>query len=59
MAAKHKKLAELQKKFKQLLNDNQSLPEHVRLKPAVQTHTRTHTHTYTHTHTVWQLMLSL
>ncbi|XP_040053049.2 cilia- and flagella-associated protein 44 [Gasterosteus aculeatus] len=34
MAAKHKKLAELQKKFKQLLNDNQSLPEHVRLKPA-------------------------
>ncbi|KAM8827411.1 cilia- and flagella-associated protein 44 isoform 2-T2 [Spinachia spinachia] len=34
IAAKHKELAELQKKFKQLLNDNQSLPEHVRLKPA-------------------------
>ncbi|XP_037341186.2 cilia- and flagella-associated protein 44 [Pungitius pungitius] len=34
IAAKRKKLAELQKKFKQLLDDNQSLPEHVRLKPA-------------------------
>ncbi|XP_041667527.1 cilia- and flagella-associated protein 44 [Cheilinus undulatus] len=31
-AAKRKKLVELQKKFKQLLNNNQSLPEHVRLK---------------------------
>ncbi|XP_040013967.1 cilia- and flagella-associated protein 44 [Xiphias gladius] len=33
IAGKRKKLAELQKKFKQLLNYNQSLPEHVRLKP--------------------------
>ncbi|XP_076614824.1 cilia- and flagella-associated protein 44 [Chaetodon auriga] len=33
IAAKRKKLAELQKKFKQLMNNNQSLPEHVRLKP--------------------------
>ncbi|KAM9323043.1 cilia- and flagella-associated protein 44 [Pholidichthys leucotaenia] len=30
---RRKKLIELQKKFKQVLNDNQSLPEHVRLKP--------------------------
>ncbi|XP_069562406.1 cilia- and flagella-associated protein 44 [Brachyistius frenatus] len=30
---KQKKLADLQKKFKQVLNDNQSLPAHVRLKP--------------------------
>ncbi|KAM7369353.1 hypothetical protein PAMP_013627 [Pampus punctatissimus] len=43
VSAKRKNLAELQKKFKQLLNDNQGLPEHVRLTPAV------HTHTYTHT----------
>ncbi|XP_033502384.2 cilia- and flagella-associated protein 44 isoform X1 [Epinephelus lanceolatus] len=34
IAAKRKKLAELQKKFKRLLNANQSLPEHVRLKAA-------------------------
>ncbi|XP_067430871.1 cilia- and flagella-associated protein 44 [Thunnus thynnus] len=34
ISAKRKKLVELQKKFKHLLNDNQSLPEHVRLKPA-------------------------
>ncbi|KAK2888569.1 cilia- and flagella-associated protein 44 [Channa argus] len=34
IAEKRKKLAELQKTFKQLLNSNQSLPEHVRLKPA-------------------------
>ncbi|XP_044029955.1 cilia- and flagella-associated protein 44 [Siniperca chuatsi] len=33
IAAKRKNLAELQKKFKQLLNNNQSLPEHVRLTP--------------------------
>ncbi|KAM7393288.1 hypothetical protein PAMA_008099 [Pampus argenteus] len=33
VSAKRKHLAELQKKFKQLLNDNQSLPEHVRLTP--------------------------
>ncbi|XP_026153925.1 cilia- and flagella-associated protein 44 isoform X2 [Mastacembelus armatus] len=32
IAEKHKKLAELQKKFKQVLDINQSLPEHVRLK---------------------------
>lgn len=38
IAAKQKRLAELQKKFKQLLNKNQSLPEHVRLTPQVQTH---------------------
>ncbi|KAF3702324.1 Cilia- and flagella-associated protein 44 [Channa argus] len=35
IAEKRKKLAELQKTFKQLLNSNQSLPEHVRLKPAL------------------------
>ncbi|KAF1377233.1 hypothetical protein PFLUV_G00198560 [Perca fluviatilis] len=33
IVAKQKKLAELQKKFKQLLTVNQSLPEQVRLKP--------------------------
>ncbi|XP_045922375.1 cilia- and flagella-associated protein 44 isoform X1 [Micropterus dolomieu] len=33
IAAKRNKLAELQKTFKQLLNNNQSLPEHVRLSP--------------------------
>ncbi|XP_074546967.1 cilia- and flagella-associated protein 44 [Halichoeres trimaculatus] len=33
IAAKRKRLIELQKKFKQLMNKNQSLPEHVRLKP--------------------------
>ncbi|KAK5851669.1 hypothetical protein PBY51_023206 [Eleginops maclovinus] len=33
IVAKRKKLAELQKKFQQLLITNQSLPEHVRLKP--------------------------
>ncbi|XP_033981538.1 cilia- and flagella-associated protein 44 isoform X1 [Trematomus bernacchii] len=33
IAAKRKKLAELNKKFQQLLITNQSLPEHVRLKP--------------------------
>ncbi|XP_032395282.1 cilia- and flagella-associated protein 44 [Etheostoma spectabile] len=33
IVAKQKKLAELQKQFKQLLNVNQSLPEQVRLKP--------------------------
>ncbi|KAK9532789.1 hypothetical protein VZT92_010157 [Zoarces viviparus] len=33
-AAKRKKLAEIQRKFKQLLDVNQSMPEHVRLKPA-------------------------
>ncbi|XP_029301209.1 cilia- and flagella-associated protein 44 [Cottoperca gobio] len=34
IAAKRKKLAELQEKFKQVLITNQSLPEHVRLSPA-------------------------
>ncbi|KAM9338379.1 cilia- and flagella-associated protein 44 [Symphorus nematophorus] len=34
IAARRKKMAELQKKFKQLLNKNQTLPEHVNLKPA-------------------------
>ncbi|XP_034565559.1 cilia- and flagella-associated protein 44 [Notolabrus celidotus] len=33
IAAKRKKLSELQKKFKQLTNKIQSLPEHCRLKP--------------------------
>ncbi|XP_050928726.1 cilia- and flagella-associated protein 44 [Lates calcarifer] len=33
ITGKRKKLAELQKKFKELLNHNQSLPEHVRLTP--------------------------
>ncbi|KAM3599542.1 uncharacterized protein V6R79_007770 [Siganus canaliculatus] len=33
IAAKRKKLDELKKKFKQLLSDNHSLPEHVRLRP--------------------------
>ncbi|XP_031711807.1 cilia- and flagella-associated protein 44 isoform X2 [Anarrhichthys ocellatus] len=33
-AAKRKKLAKLRKKFRQLLDVNQSMPEHVRLKPA-------------------------
>ncbi|XP_065821986.1 cilia- and flagella-associated protein 44 isoform X2 [Labrus bergylta] len=33
IAVKRKKLAELQKEFKLLLNNNQSLPEHVHLKP--------------------------
>ncbi|TMS08587.1 cilia- and flagella-associated protein 44 [Larimichthys crocea] len=33
IVAKQKKLSELQKKFKQQLNKNQSLVEHVRLKP--------------------------
>lgn len=36
---KWKKLAELQKVFKQLLIDNQSLPEHIRLTPEVDKHT--------------------
>uniref|UniRef100_A0A3B4Z8J5 Uncharacterized protein n=1 Tax=Stegastes partitus TaxID=144197 RepID=A0A3B4Z8J5_9TELE len=39
VAEKQKKLTELQKRFKQVLSDNQSLPEHVRLKPEVQTQT--------------------
>lgn len=38
ITGKRKKLAELQKKFKELLNHNQSLPEHVRLTPVVQKH---------------------
>ncbi|GLD56738.1 cilia- and flagella-associated protein 44-like protein, partial [Lates japonicus] len=33
ITGERKKLAELQKKFKELLNHNQSLPEHVRLTP--------------------------
>ncbi|XP_047426661.1 cilia- and flagella-associated protein 44-like [Mugil cephalus] len=33
IAEKQKGLAELQKKFKQVLNNNQDLPEHVRLTP--------------------------
>jgi len=37
VAETQRQLAELQKKFKQVLNDNQSLPEHVRLKPEVWT----------------------
>uniref|UniRef100_A0A3B4XPH3 Cilia- and flagella-associated protein 44 n=1 Tax=Seriola lalandi dorsalis TaxID=1841481 RepID=A0A3B4XPH3_SERLL len=36
---KRKKMAQLQKKFKEVLDINQSLPEHVRLKPEVETHT--------------------
>uniref|UniRef100_A0A3P8T274 Uncharacterized protein n=1 Tax=Amphiprion percula TaxID=161767 RepID=A0A3P8T274_AMPPE len=35
---KQKKLAGLQKKYEQVLKVNQSLPEHVRLKPEVQKH---------------------
>lgn len=35
ISQKQKKLSELEKKFKKVLNDNQSLPEHVRLKPEV------------------------
>lgn len=38
IAEKRKKLAELQKVFKQLLINNQSLPEHVRLNPEVLKH---------------------
>lgn len=45
MAEKYKKLAELQKTFKQLLSVNQSLPEQVRLKPAV--HKRSHLQQFT------------
>ncbi|KAI4816263.1 hypothetical protein KUCAC02_008595 [Chaenocephalus aceratus] len=37
IAAKQNKLAELNKKFQQLLITNQRLPEHVRLKPEVRT----------------------
>ncbi|XP_040915396.1 cilia- and flagella-associated protein 44 [Toxotes jaculatrix] len=33
ISRKQKKLTELQREFRQLLNTNQSLPEHVRLKP--------------------------
>lgn len=39
MAAKQRKLDKLQKKFKKVLNDNQKLPEHVRLKPEVRAQT--------------------
>lgn len=35
MAAKRKKLTELQRTYRQLLNDNHKLPEHVQLKPEV------------------------
>uniref|UniRef100_A0A3Q3F8B2 WD repeat domain 52 n=1 Tax=Labrus bergylta TaxID=56723 RepID=A0A3Q3F8B2_9LABR len=49
IAVKRKKLAELQKEFKLLLNNNQSLPEHVHLKPGVQRGNRDNqTHIDTH-----------
>ncbi|KAK5618676.1 hypothetical protein CRENBAI_014334 [Crenichthys baileyi] len=32
-AETQRELVELQRRFKQVLNDNQSLPEHIRLKP--------------------------
>lgn len=35
VSEKQKNLSELQKKFKKMLNDNQNLPEHIRLKPEV------------------------
>lgn len=53
IAEKWKKLAELQKVFKQLLINNQSLPEHVRLKPEV--HKPTHTWVF-HCQTVLQFV---
>lgn len=36
VSEKQKNLSELQKKFKKVLNDNQNLSEHIRLKPEVQ-----------------------
>uniref|UniRef100_A0A3Q0QZ71 Uncharacterized protein n=1 Tax=Amphilophus citrinellus TaxID=61819 RepID=A0A3Q0QZ71_AMPCI len=39
ISEKQKKLSKLQKKFKKVLNDNQNLPEHIRLKPEVQMQT--------------------
>uniref|UniRef100_A0A3Q3WFI8 Uncharacterized protein n=1 Tax=Mola mola TaxID=94237 RepID=A0A3Q3WFI8_MOLML len=40
MVAKRKMLSQLQQRSKELLSHNQSLPEHVRLMPSVQTHTQ-------------------
>lgn len=36
VSEKQRNLSELQKKFKKVLNDNQNLSEHIRLKPEVQ-----------------------
>lgn len=40
-AEKLKKLAELRKKYRDLLDINHSLPEYICLKPAVHTHSHT------------------